>query len=98
MAEVSSKGNKIEREKEEEQNVYLDGIEQIVNTIQMQISATSTEVKKYENTSDTTQHTSTVNKPRLLTKPAKVPTWTGSDSGDILQTNTDLVGHLGRDS
>ena len=66
----------IKTEREKEQNVYLDGIERIVNTIQMQISTTNPEVKKDENTSQTTQHTSTVNKPRLLTKPAKVPTWT----------------------
>ena len=35
-----------------------------------------TEIKKDENTT-LTQHASTENKPRLLTKPAKVPTWTG---------------------
>ena len=37
---------KAEREKEKEQNVYLDGIKQIVHTIQMQINISSTEVKK----------------------------------------------------
>ena len=68
---------KSEREKEKEQNVYLDRIERIVNTIQMQIHTPHTEVKRDENTTlHTAQHTNTDNKPRLLTKPAKVPTWT----------------------
>ena len=65
---------KEEREKEKEQNVYLDGIKQIVHTIQMQIKTSSTNVKK--DTTHNTPQTSTVNKPKLLTKPAKVPTWT----------------------
>ena len=58
--------------------MYLDGIKQIVHTIQMQIGTASTEVKKDKNitTPHTTLQTSAVNKPRLLTKPAKVPTWT----------------------
>ena len=63
---------KEEREKEKEQNVYLDGIKQIVHTLQMHI-----------NTHDTKKDTSTPstiptpqNKPKLLTKTAKVPTWT----------------------
>ena len=57
--------------------MYLDGIEWIVNTIQMDIHTTNTEVKKDKNTtSHTTQHATIVNKPRLLTKPTKVPTWT----------------------
>ena len=86
-----------EREKEKEQNVYLDGIKQIVHTIQMQINTSGTEVKR--DTTYPTPQASTVNKPRLLTKPAKVPTlYLISDFGDILQTITDLVGHLGGDS
>ena len=40
----------------------------------MQINTSSAEVKK--DTTHTTPQASTVNKPRLLTKPAKVPTWT----------------------
>ena len=40
----------------------------------MQINIAITEVKKDENT--TTPHTSAGNRSRLLTKPAKVPTWT----------------------
>ena len=63
---------KEEREKEKEQNVYLDGIKQIVHTIQMQIN--TSEAKK--DATPITPQTTTVNKPKLLTKTAKVPTWT----------------------
>ena len=58
---------KKERAKEKEQNVCLDGIERIVNTLKMSIDTSGNpKVKK----SDTTE-TRTVNyKPRLLTKPA----------------------------
>ena len=63
---------KTEMEKEKEQNVYLDGIKQIVHTIQMQIN--TSEAKK--DTTPIIPQTTTVNKPKLLTKPAKVPTWT----------------------
>ena len=42
---------KKEREKEKEQNVYLDGIKQIVHTIQMQIN-TSEMKKRHCYTSD----------------------------------------------
>ena len=65
---------KAEREKEKEQTVYLDGIKWIVKTIQMQIGTASTEVKKDEVT--TTPSVVAGNRSRLLTKPAKVPTWT----------------------
>ena len=63
---------KLEREKEREQNVYLDGIERIVNTLQMNIHTPHTNTKKDENT---TSHTPPY-KLKLLTKPAKDPTWT----------------------
>ena len=36
---------KLEREKEREQNVYLDGIERIVNTLQMNIHTPNTNTK-----------------------------------------------------
>ena len=75
---------KEEREKEKEQNVYLDGIKQIGYTLQMQI-----------NTPDTKRDTSTPltiptpqNKPKLLTKPAKVPIWTKDIT---LETYTKLI-------
>ena len=57
---------KAEREKEKEQNLYLDGMKEIFYTIQMQINTSSTEVKKDENTttSHATLQSSTVNKPR----------------------------------
>ena len=64
---------KAERSKEKEQNLYLDVIERIVNTLKM----------SWEPSTDTKEEksipvgTSTVNnKPKLLTKPAKVPVWT----------------------
>ena len=64
---------KEERAKEKEQNVYLDGIERIVNTLKMSIDTSGDpKVKK----SDTTEASTVSNKPRLLTKPAKVPVWT----------------------
>ena len=60
---------KEERSKEKEQNVYLDGIKQIVQGMQMDRASGDPKVKK-----DDTAEISTVNnKPRLLTKPAKVP-------------------------
>ena len=63
---------KEERSKEKEQNVYLDGIKQIVQEMQMDKASGNPKVKK-----DDTAEVSTVNnKPRLLTKPAKVPMWT----------------------
>ena len=63
---------KEEREKEKEQNVYLDGIKQIVHTIQMQIN--TSEAKK--DATPIALQTTTVNKTKLLTKLAKVPKWT----------------------
>ena len=54
--------------------MYLDSIKQLVHDIKMQRNTSSAEVKG-DNT-HTTPKASTVNKPRLLTKPAKVPTWT----------------------
>ena len=64
---------KEERAKEKEQNVYLDGIREILNTLNMNWDLpTDTKEKK-----STPMEVSTVNnKPRLLTKPAKVPVWT----------------------
>ena len=64
---------KEERTKEKEQNVCLDGIERIVNTLKMSIDTLDNpKVKK----SDDTETITVSNKPRLLTKPAKVPVWT----------------------
>ena len=64
---------KEERTKEKEQNVYLDRIEEILNTIKMRIDTSGDpKVKK----SDSTETSTVSNKPRLLTKPAKVPVWT----------------------
>ena len=51
--------------------MYLDGIKQLVHEIQMDNDTSSSKIKK-----DDTVEVSTVNKPRLLTKPAKVPMWT----------------------
>ena len=57
---------KEERAKEKEQNVYLDGIERIVNTLKMNIDTSGDpKVKK----SDTAEVSTVNNKPRLLTKP-----------------------------
>ena len=64
---------KEERAKEKEHNVYLDGIERIVNTLKMSIDTSGDpKVKK----SDTAEVSTVNNKPRLFTKPAKVPVWT----------------------
>ena len=59
--------------KEKEQNVYLDGIKQLIQEIRME--------RKYHGDvkvrRDDIEDAGTVeNKPRLLTKPAKVPVWT----------------------
>ena len=52
------------------QNVYLDGIERIVNTLKMNWDpSTDPKVKKTDSTGVSTVN----NKPKLLTKPAKVP-------------------------
>ena len=53
------------------QDVFFDGIERIVKTLQMNIHTPNPHTKKDENTSHTQP-----NKPKLLTKPAKVSTWT----------------------
>ena len=64
---------KEERLKEKEQNVYLDGIKQLVQEIWMDRKPSSNTKVKRDDAGDA----STVNnKPRLLTKPAKVPKWT----------------------
>ena len=63
---------KEERAKEKEQNVYLDGIKQIVQEIQMDRTSDGSKVKK----DDTAEASVVNNKPRLLTKPAKIPVWT----------------------
>ena len=63
---------KAERDEERKQSVYLDGIEMIVNTLKMDIHPSNPHPKKDENTSSTVQS----NKPKLLTKPAKVLIWT----------------------
>ena len=60
-----------ERRKEDEQNVYLDGIERIVKQNQIQMKSPSTEVK-----TNGAPTPSAGSKAKLLTKPAKVPTWT----------------------
>ena len=61
---------KEERAEEKKQGVYLDGIERIVNTLKMNWDPT-TDTKEKE---IIPAGTSTVNnKPKLLTKPAKVP-------------------------
>ena len=74
---------KEERAKEKEQNVYLDGIERIVNTLKMNIdSSNDSKVNK----GDTTEVGTVNNKPRLLIKPEK-----GFDIRDIHQTNSVLV-------
>ena len=64
---------KEERSKEKEQTVYLDGIERIVNTLKMNWE-TSSDTK--EKKSNPTGISTVSNKPKLLTKPAKVPMWT----------------------
>ena len=62
-----------ERAKEKEQNVYLDGIREIVNTLKMNMDTSGDpKVKK----SDPAGVGTVNNKPKLLTKPAKVPVWT----------------------
>ena len=64
---------KEERSKEKEQNVYLDGIREIVNTLKMNMDTSGDpKVKK----SDPAGVGTVNNKPKLLTKPAKVPMWT----------------------
>ena len=60
-----------ERKKENEQNIYLDGIKRIIKQIQIQMKTPSTEVK-----TDGVSTPSVGCKAKLLTKPAKVPTWT----------------------
>ena len=62
-----------ERAEEKKQNVYLDGIERIVNTLKMNWN-TSTDTK--EKKSNPTGASMVNNKPKLLTKPVKVPVWT----------------------
>ena len=63
---------KEERKKEQEKNAYLDGIEQIVRQIQLQIKTPqNTDVKTVEGVSTTGS-----GKTKLLMKLAKVPTWT----------------------
>ena len=62
-----------ERAEEKKQNVYLDGIERIVNTLKMNIDTSGDpKVRK----SDTAEVNTVNNKPRLLTKPTKVPVCT----------------------
>ena len=64
---------KEERAEERKQSVYLDGIERIVNTLKMNWDPSDdSQVKKTDSTGMGTIN----NKPRLLTKPAKVPMWT----------------------
>ena len=49
-----SKEIKSEREEERKQNVYLDGIERIVNTLQMNIHTPNPHTKKDENITSNT--------------------------------------------
>ena len=64
---------KEERAEEKKQSVYLDGIERIVNTLKMNWDPSGDTKEKKSNPTEV----STVNnKPKLLTKPAKVPVWT----------------------
>ena len=64
---------KEERAEEKKQSVYLDGIERIVNTLKMNWKPSGdTKGKKSNSTGVSTAN----NKPKLLTKPAKVPVWT----------------------
>ena len=64
---------KAERAEERKQGVYLDGIERIVNTLKMNWDP-SDDIK--EKKSNPTEVSTVNNKPKLLTKPAKVPVWT----------------------
>ena len=62
-----------ERAEEKKQSVYLDGIRDIVNTLKMNWDpSTDLKVRKKDSAGVTTVN----NKPKLLTKPAKVPIWT----------------------
>ena len=84
-----------EREKEKEQNIYLDGIKQIVHTLQMQIN--TPDIKR--DTSAPSTLPTSQNKPKLLTKPAKVPTWTKDITLEIYtQKKSNLVGCSGGNS
>ena len=62
-----------ERAEEKKQNLYLDGIERIVNTLKMNMDTSGDpKVKK----SDPAGVGTVNNKPKLLTNPAKAPMWT----------------------
>ena len=64
---------KEERMKKKEQNVYLDSIKQLAQDIWMDRKPSGdTKVRK----DDAADASVVNNKPRLLTKPAKVPKWT----------------------
>ena len=65
---------KEERQKEEEQTVFIDGIEYLINQVMMaKDSSTKKEVKANNPPSVSSPSAARVTK---LTKPAKVPTWT----------------------
>ena len=59
--------------KEKEQNVYLDGIKQLVQEIRMERKSHGDVKVRRDDIEDAG---TSENKPRLLTKPAKVPVWT----------------------
>ena len=79
---------KEERAEEKKQSVYLDVIEKIVNTLQMNWDPSGDPKEKKSKFIGV----STVNnKPKLLTKPAKVPVWTRLNIRNLYKANSVLV-------